>query len=1396
MKSKGKSTKGAETVSESKGKSAEDVTTTVRVENSSKRVKQESSVVTVQSAKSKTRSNKKRKLEKQRKRIDISSDESDIYFYNDLQRWKNNVKVPIWLKKPKDKESLGEFYKNVIRKLLRVKNKIRAYKIQESYLIDCLQKCMIDLNSNSTRPLDFMNCEFFNKLLSRNSVSAFSKNDENSLEKDKCFTKSNNNNEEHLSHNYWTHTCKENNVKSIQHQSDGCCTQCDEILYGRNEMYCQEKQDKVKVKGSPSNTNKRCSHSVESNTDNSNNSDNNKKDKNDTHICKDDNYLMKSIETNVKDSAEEINKNILTEEETKCLIERLKNAICMEEKNKKKDLMKHLFSKVIIPGAFFENNNFCPIFMNLLKLDIYNTCRKNDIKVDSKLMNLIKFMNNLNENSLEEIKKGEKRKGDDEVLTYQTESENNAYSEDHHFFKSQTSLFKLSQYCIEKGIIINKEVVSFDTVYIYTGKETCRDTYASECADQKYKHKKKKLGTNEYLKYSLDISKKKNDSLHFIDEKQVILNNEMNQLNTCNNVDSYEKQFNHTRMEGKHENVNTYVEEGNKNENFLSKDSEPHVKSKKYADSVEVYNVSNYSDEKEKSQYDKIYSGNGNFVLSEGGRSGNEKKESSSSSMSSSMAIIKSIDGRSQLKCHTTVDNKKDELKDLKKELNEKKHFLELPGEENLKRNDDIGEKLLNSENVIFFKTGSVKGATSEDGYTLYKQNEVEQVEKCDNLNLAQSEFGDCMNRENTKLCKRKVQESGDTNSEIQSCQFNTFEDFLENPKSVKKKKVHNNNNNNSNNEFESLRSEERDSIGKYHDNCSDYAGCDVKDSLGYHDDKRKNELNHLEDYTCEEKIPNQYYSYIDDMNSSNQNTEEISLKNVNSCSVHSSSERPQRSHDSDSNISVIIEKIDFDINKQYTSDEKGFHNVDMKLLSTRHNNNTVFMNFQEERKKRTNMENEDMKSATRGFCDNANIGSVIVMKEHVNCVNTKCLPKDIFNSEVIILEDEDEIDGVDVGAEVGDAEAEVGDAEAEVGDAGAEVGNVGAEVGDAGAEVGNVGAEVGDAGAEVGNVGAEVGDVGTDVRAEYAAKCKGNSAVDKDTSCINFYQRNEEEVRTLVEKSPICNRDSSFEESKTKTRGELSILSIDINKANNVVLEGLMEFFGLKSKRLSRKILISELTKIQNYLNEQCEKMENEYPSLVPITKCHLKSRKSKSIVNSNEKQNSTNYEKVDKNINKIFTNLANMKNPLNGQISSVLQTEVKSFCKSDKLLDGTLFTVSQMSDKFIHEDSLNDDQDKLQEDYLNRMKSKIKQMELKSLFETIDEAIGVNEELHEYIKKEKQIEYSVLKRYLVDCKLNVNREVIVLYCKEKNIQLVHLRKKQKCEVRGEVQTTSSFIN
>lgn len=60
--------------------------------------------------------------------------------------------------------------------------------------------------------------------------------------------------------------------------------------------------------------------------------------------------------------------------------------------------------------------------------------------------------------------------------------------------------------------------------------------------------------------------------------------------------------------------------------------------------------------------------------------------------------------------------------------------------------------------------------------------------------------------------------------------------------------------------------------------------------------------------------------------------------------------------------------------------------------------------------------------------------------------------------------------------------------------------------------------------------------------------------------------------------------------------------------------------------------------------------------------------------------------------------------------------------------------------NNKWFDNDLLNRETDKLQEDYINHMHNKIKQMELKLLFERIDEAIKINDIIYKNVYEEKK--------------------------------------------------------
>lgn len=526
-----------------------------KISNNSNKSKKKSETV---KKKNKSNSDSKKKendVKNLKSTPQCSSDESDVYFYNDIQRWKNTIKVPIWLKKPKDRESLDEFYKNIIKKLLRVKNKIRAYKIQEAYLLDCLQKCMIDLNLNSVMSTENINCEIYKNLLynfkdKTNIENAHKENNDEIKNKNipnknnhvllkpernfisgidnTMYSDNNNNNREDGNNSGSSNTINDstntiNESTNTINESTNTINESNDTLNSSNKTKScnNNNNNNIFVSNSISNCSEVNKNYTSSSFYSVNNYDTKDEEENFINTKKD----------NIKDNHTNTCLKCLKEEKMRDMVEHIKNSLFKEEEKRKKSVMDDVFNKVIIPGGFFENNNFCPIFLKLLKIDIYNTCYTVDTKVNSKLMNLFNVLNNFNENNkIDKNKNVDKEK--DEFLNTKCKSPNKYKSniDDIFFFKEQSSLYKLSQYCIEKQVIKNNEVTSFDTVYIYNEKKVDDKEHIH---DENKKNSSDDYKNNTKFKYVLDDVQKDNPSLHYINDKKDIINNDK-----CNNDES------------------------------------------------------------------------------------------------------------------------------------------------------------------------------------------------------------------------------------------------------------------------------------------------------------------------------------------------------------------------------------------------------------------------------------------------------------------------------------------------------------------------------------------------------------------------------------------------------------------------------------------------------------------------------------------------------------------------------------------------------------------------------------------------------------------------------------------------------------------------------------------
>lgn len=579
-----------------------------------------------------------------------SSNESDIYFYNDLQRWKNNIKVPIWLKKPKDRESLSEYYKNIIRKLLRVKNKIRAYKIQEAYLIDCLHKSMKCLKLNSLS-MNFLDYEIYKNLI-------YNYNAENLYDSLNYFYEHDNNiedgkNEYEKLRKENLNDCKKTLKPDIKKNLDNEINNTTPSV----QIGCQNNDNPNNYeadKNGSININRDCSnYKIDMRTKCVKNSNmcakicNSKKGM----LTVPENDLLQNEGCKDKANAEQLTKTDPNESLNLIdLINSLNNELLKKQTEKKyndkNDLMKKAFKKVIIPGSFFENNNFCPIFMNLLKLDIYNACSKNGINISQKLTSLFEAINNFYETppeiGIETEKQIQKEiihndiNGNDEKIKMmphnskitteiETNEKNknntiNSYNKDLNFFKNQSSLYKLSQYCIENHVLENEMVEAFDTIYIYNEKDDINKFGQKENSNYRNNNNNnsnsdnknilnEKFCPNRNLEFTLNISKKNIEGLQYIENRNSVLLNEeyielKNNTKLINDGDiikddgskENKQQIYNTyeKYNNKYINLNMQIKCPSKNKNVYNKLQEQNISDK------EVYEISSSFDETEK----------------------------------------------------------------------------------------------------------------------------------------------------------------------------------------------------------------------------------------------------------------------------------------------------------------------------------------------------------------------------------------------------------------------------------------------------------------------------------------------------------------------------------------------------------------------------------------------------------------------------------------------------------------------------------------------------------------------------------------------------------------------------------------------------------------------------
>ncbi|CRG93551.1 conserved Plasmodium protein, unknown function [Plasmodium gallinaceum] len=1312
--------------------------------------------------------NKKKINLKSFKNYYSSSNESDIYFYNDIQRWKNNIKVPIWLKKPKDRESLDEFYKNIIRKLLRVKNKIRAYKIQEAYLIDCLQKCMSDLNLNSVNPLHFGDYELYRKLIYNNHTNSFSENEKlTSDNEDKYIIKS-----KYFSNNKIsdesTIFCDESNHfnKDItkEFQDKGNC-EINDININKYNIDNYDEINKYNRNNSNNNDDDNCkleinrSKSSSLNTDNINNGDSN--------LCNNNYNGNNDTKSYIKSTSEN---------DVNGFIYSIKNTLLkVYEKKKKNNIMDDIFSKVIIPGAFFENNNFCPIFMKLLKLDIYNTCCSNDIKLNSKLMDLFKMLNSFNDINIENKNKNEEKENGNEVKkkVINDESYDNLYKEDLSFFKSQSSLYKLSQYCIEKNIIVNNEIVSFDTIYIYNEKN---DETKSKNFENNYGNKNCIAYNNRKLEYILGTTKKKNPSLHYIHNKCDIIKKDENiniiesTIKSCNSNKQNYRNFNESN---KNTNLKLFLynkDHKNEKKNILNENnSDTIINLSNVMDSKELYEISSRQDEVE--TYEEINTSNSEYFY--------ENK------------------------------NKGDKFCISSKNINEIEKIIDVEHENNNESNNDLD---LSEKNFNLLFSNINKSATDENEYSsqdiFKKKGNICSNCSSDIKDINEKNCENVLNKENIDVS------SGDVSEKlINHDSYNNDDENLQNYNPYKEKSIYIRDKEiNKENDIDDQNYIIKDSISKSNQENNNFSFQSIK-LKNDNNDKNENECKkdldkfniHYKDhdnlssellkteeeieekkiidyklknyeYIADDNIKNSYYKNENDNNRTNENDDcKIEMNEIdnNSSNNKSCCGRDKINIDNKNKNNILINKNNIIINEDTYN--KNSQNEDSRSFKTcEDSDSSIFIsvkkNYEKNKKSSVINKKDDSKFYNKEHDSSNSLKSCLCEKEEdkndnknkkiksttnihffnedvnekneiFNNCNLKGFLEETSNNEVIILDD-------DISINAGST------------------------------EVNNSNKN------ELKKESLKSNFVSD--KQQYVKNNNNNKSLDKEK--MEFYVLDNIDSDNLCDKSKISinklnssecliktNNTDIYEKYKKKNKkkgniniedkkeSELSILNIDLNKANNVILEGLMEFFGLKSKRLSRKIIINELKKIQDYLNEEYDKLLKDKEETV-VLKDHIASHKESSCEDNlctNSFKNSKFSYNYDVNNN---SNNMNIDNDLKHMKKRKFYSERTSFKESSN---------------YPYNDLLESNQEKLQDDYINHMRTKIRKMELKSLFERIDEAISINDILHKNIHDEKKIEYSILKKYLIDCKLNVNKEILLSYAKDKNIDILFKKKK-----------------
>ncbi|CAD2114007.1 hypothetical protein YYG_00423 [Plasmodium vinckei petteri] len=1131
-----------------------------------------------------------------------SSNESDIYFYNDLQRWKNNIKVPIWLKKPKDRESLSEYYKNIIRKLLRVKNKIRAYKIQEAYLIDCLHKCMKYLKLNSLS-MDFLDYEIYKNLIYNDNV-------ENLYDNLNYFYE--HNNIENAKNGY-EKLCKENlndckktlnlGIKKDLYNDINNTTSSDQIVFQNNDNpnnYETDKNGAINMNRDYSN------YKVDRHTKGVKNSNMC------ANICnnKTDTFTMPANDLLQNEGCED---KANVEQQTKTdsneplnlidLINALNNELLKRDKEKKNndkhDLMKKAFKKVIIPGSFFENNNFCPIFMNLLKLDIYNACSKNGINMSQKLTSLFKAITNFYEHSSESGIETEKQvqketphndmNGNAEKIKMtppEIEASEkieahitNSYSKDLNFLKNQNSLYKLSQYCIEKHVLVNEMIETFDTIYIYNEKDDINKSGQKE--NSNYINNSNNSSGNKHIlneKLVPNISKKNAETLHYIESRNSLLSNEectelKNNTEHVNNDDMDKEKWNEKNISDK---------EVYEISSSFGETEEVTIKENKICDMInesdkyeENDNINEYKDTQDVLKCEK----NKNICIY------NEKMQ----------------------------DNEYDQVHINKRKLEQTYLFKD-------QYNDNNNANIRTMEEEQSYKKKNKIENNNLIKFDVLKNDFFKNFEEYNNI-VTPSMHYENINEKRDNMIPYNI----DTPSIL------SFDKNKENDKMYLKKTDH---------------------LSNHENACN----------ISFHDVESKSFLS-CNDENMSETIPNKINSI--EMDGKNENNKSSSTPSPNSRSNNSDNNKAQcdsikgkganfrKIKEPDSILSSISYKEKSEINENNFYDKE---DSDIIILD----------DYDETRIDNTNIEHNNDKNRNINVKENK-------QSNLRNKANDKISQKKVTLNNI-------KNDNFHQASKINDYDL--------------------------------------------------------------------NAWFDNSThECHTYYNEGEKKQKNqrnskqtnLLNMSNIPNKESE---------NEISILNINLDKAHDTVLEGLMNFFGLKSKRLPRKILISELKKIQTYLCDEYNKYskENNLEPTEPIC----------TGVNYENACNDTNeFSKCDHTI--FSTNLEREMDKHTYTIIEDDNVKIESYIKLDELI--------------------NSDKNKLQEEYINNMKNKIKLMEMKEMHERIDEAINVNESINNIIQEQKKIKYSILKKYLIDCKLNVTKDTIVSYCKNRNIEILFKR-------------------